>query len=228
VQIQLNYFDWKNLPPYNSITTDYLYEELSKRNIPVVVMEPLLGGRLSKLPVPLVSRLKERDPDNSVASWAFRFAGSHERVLTVLSGMTYMEHLQDNIRTYSPFKPLTEEEKKFLYGTAELLLQYSIIPCNDCGYCMPCPYGLDIPGILTHRNKFTIEENMPERSADDNYRKARRAFLISYDRSIEKIRQAAHCTGCRQCVPLCPQNIDIPAELHRIDDFIEQLKQDIL
>ena len=102
-------------------------------------MEPLLGGRLSKLNDNLVARLKQRRPENSVASWAFRFAGSFPDILTVLSGMTYMEHLQDNLRTYSPLEPLTDEEKEFLEETAQLMLKYPTIPCNDCKYCMPCP-----------------------------------------------------------------------------------------
>jgi len=228
-QIQFNYSDWKNLSSsWNFVNAAYLYEELSKRNIPIVVMEPLLGGRLSKMPVSIISRLKERNPDASAASWAFRYAGSFDGILTVLSGMTYMEHLQDNIRTYSPLAPLTDEQKEFLYETAALMLQYSFIQCNDCGYCMPCPYGIDIPGIMTHYNKCINDGILPKSSVDENYRKARRSFLITYDRNVEKIRQAAHCTGCKQCIPLCPQQIDIPSEIQRIDSFVEQLKQETL
>ena len=114
MQIQLNYVDWKHAKEVNSRNTDaeYLYGELVKRNIPAIIMEPLLGGRLSNVPNHIVSRLKQRRPEDSVASWAFRFAGSPEHVLTVSSGMTYMEHLQDNLRTYSPLEPLTDEEKE--------------------------------------------------------------------------------------------------------------------
>ena len=99
VQIQLNYLDWKHAKEVNPRNTDaeYLYGELSKRGIPAVIMEPLLGGRLSNVHDHIVARLKQRRPDDSVASWAFRYAGTPEHVLTVLSGMTYMEHLQDNI-----------------------------------------------------------------------------------------------------------------------------------
>lgn len=227
VQIELNYSDWEHAAEGN-VNAKYLYEELVKRNIPVVVMEPLLGGRLSNLPVHIVTRLKEQNPDSSAASWAFRFAGSLEGVYTVLSGMTYMEHLQDNIRTYSPLVPLTETQKEFLYETAELMQQYPTVPCNACDYCMPCPYGIDIPGVFVHYNKCINDGNVPKSSSDENYRKARRAFLIGYDRNVEKIRQADHCTGCGQCVKLCPQKIEIPHELHRIDRFVEQLKQETL
>ena len=223
VQIQMNYSDWNG-----DLKARYLYEELTKRNIPVVVMEPLLGGRLSNLPSHIVSRLKEQNPEGSAASWAFRYAGSFDGIATVLSGMTYLEHLQDNVRTYSPLVPLTEEQKTFLYETADIMLQYPTIPCNACDYCMPCPYGIDIPGILTHYNKCINDGTVPKSSADENYRKNRRAFLISFDRNVEKIRQAAHCTGCKQCVEDCPQKINIPAELQKIDHFIEQLKQETL
>lgn len=207
---------------------EHLYDELAKRKIPAVIMEPLLGGRLSNVPDHIVARLKQREPERSVASWAFRYAGSPQDVLTVLSGMTYMEHLQDNIRTYSPLVPLTEEETQYLYDTADLMMEYPTIPCNDCKYCMPCPYGIDIPAILIHYNKCVNEGNVPESSQDENYRKARRAFLVGYDRSVPKLRQADHCTGCNQCSPHCPQTIDIPKELHRIDKFVEQLKQETL
>lgn len=125
-------------------------------------MEPLLGGRLSKLNDNLVARLKQRRPESSVASWAFRFAGSFPDILTVLSGMTYMEHLQDNLRTYSPLEPLTDEEMDFLEDTAQLMLKYPTIPCNDCKYCMPCPYGLDIPATLLHYNRCVNEGNVPK------------------------------------------------------------------
>lgn len=230
VQIQLNYVDWKHAKEVNPRNTDaeYLYGELVERGIPSIIMEPLLGGRLSNVPTHIVSRLKQREPDRSVASWAFRFAGSWPGVLTVLSGMTYMEHLQDNLRTYSPLQALNDEEKAFLEETAQLMLKYPTVPCNDCQYCMPCPYGIDIPAILLHYNKCVNEGHVPQSSQDEQYREARRAFLIGYDRSVPKLRQADHCIGCKQCISHCPQNIQIPDELHRIDRFVEQLKQGTL
>lgn len=229
VQIQLNYLDWKHAKEINPRNTnaEYLYGELAKRGIPAVIMEPLLGGRLSKLHDHVVARLKQAEPDRSVASWAFRYAGTHPDVMTVLSGMTYMEHLEDNLRTYAPFKPLTDEEMQFLYDTADLMMQYPTIPCNDCKYCMPCPYGIDIPAILLHYNKCINEGNIPAGHDGEEYRRARRAFLVGYDRSVPRLRQASHCIGCNQCGPHCPQSIDIPAELHRIDSFVEQLKQNV-
>ena len=227
VQIQLNYIDWTHASGRNA-KAKYLQEELDKRGIQSVIMEPLLGGRLSKVPEHIAGRLKERNPQGSVASWAFRFAGTHPGVLCVLSGMTYMEHLQDNVGTYSPLKPLTEDELAFLEETAELMQKYPTVPCNDCKYCMPCPYGIDIPAILLHYNKCVNEGEIATSTQDENYRKARRAYLVSYDRAVPKLRQAARCIGCNQCMSHCPQSINIPRELHKIDRYIENLKQDTL
>ena len=228
VQIQANYVDWENENDKGR-SGKYLYEELEKRNIPVVIMEPLLGGRLSKVPDHVVAHFKQRKPEDSVASWAFRYIGSKPAVLTVLSGMTYMEHLEDNLRTYSPLEPLTEEEQQWLEGeTATLIKSYPTIDCNDCNYCMPCPYGLNIPAIFVHYNKCVNTGNVPESQQAENYQKARRAFLVGYDRSVPRLRQANHCIQCRECVSHCPQSIDIPRELQRIDEFVEKLKQGTL
>ena len=227
VQIQLNYIDWTHASGRNA-KAKYLQEELDKRGIQSVIMEPLLGGRLSKVPEHIAGRLKERNPQGSIASWAFRFAGTHPGVLCVLSGMTYMEHLQDNVGTYSPLKPLTEDELAFLEETAELMQKYPTVPCNDCKYCMPCPYGIDIPAILLHYNKCVNEGEIATSTQDENYRKARRAYLVSYDRAVPKLRQAARCIGCNQCMSHCPQSINIPRELHKIDRYIENLRKDTL
>ncbi len=227
VQIQLNYLDWKHAKKINERNTDaeYLYAELSKRDIPAVIMEPLLGGRLSSVPHTIVPYFKRRDPDSSIASWAFRFAGSFPKVLTVLSGMVKMEHLRDNIRTYSPLRELSAEEFGFLENVAEEMMQFNTIPCNDCKYCMPCPYSLDIPAILLHYNKCLNERMVPDSVLDENYKRARREYLIGYDRSVPKLRQASQCTGCDQCSPHCPQRIDIPKELRRIDGFVRNLRR---
>ena len=229
VQIELNYLDWKHAKEINEDNTnaEYLYAELDKRGIPAVIMEPLLGGRLASLPRPLAREIFARDPERTLASWAFRFAGSFPRVLTVLSGMTYMEHLKENLCTYCPLEELTDEEKEFLYGVAEEIVSYNTIPCNDCKYCMPCPYGIDIPGVLTHYNKCIAEGNLTRDRNDPDYARARRAFLIGYDRSVPKLRQADHCIGCGQCVKHCPQRIQIPREMERINNYVEALKRNI-
>lgn len=100
------------------------------------------------------------------------------------------------------------------------------IPCNECNYCMPCPYGINIPAVFSHYNRCIKEGNLPNKGAQDpDYRRARRAFLIGYDRSVPRLRQASHCIGCGQCVEHCPQGIKIPEEMQRIDKFVEELKQ---
>ena len=227
VQIQLNYVDWKHAGGRNT-NAEYLQAELDKRGIPSIIMEPLLGGRLAKVPQHIADRLKERDPERSVASWAFRFAGTHPGVLCVLSGMTYMEHLQDNLSSYSPLVPLSESDLNFLEETAVLMQEYPTIPCNDCKYCMPCPYGIDIPAILLHYNKCVNAGEIAGSTASESYKKARRAYLVSYDRAVPKLRQAARCIGCGQCTSHCPQSIDIPREIRKIDRYIEELKQNTL
>lgn len=227
VMIELNYLDWDYANEINDRNTDarYLYGELQKRNIPAAVMEPLLGGRLANVPQFVATELKRRDPEHSVASWAFRYAGTHEGVYTVLSGMTYMEHLKDNLLSYCPLKPLNEEEQRFLDDhIARKLFSMQNIPCTDCKYCMPCPYGIDIPGIFQHYNKCKNEGTLPTDALDPKYAKLRRNYLIGLDRSVPRLRQANHCIGCGRCESHCPQNIRIPRELHKIDAFVENLK----
>ncbi|MBO5876255.1 MAG: aldo/keto reductase [Bacteroidales bacterium] len=227
VLIQLNYMDWRHASG-NNADAEYLQQELDKRGIQSLVMEPLLGGRLSKVPQHVADRLKERNPEGSVASWAFRFAGTQPGVLCVLSGMTYMEHLKDNVKSFTPLVPLTEDELSFLDETAGIMQKYPTIPCNDCKYCMPCPYGIDIPAILLHYNKCVNAGEVAASINDEGYKKARRAYLVSYDRAVPKLRQASRCIGCNQCMSHCPQSINIPRELHKIDRYVENLKQDKL
>lgn len=225
VQIQLNYMDWKH-PSGRNTDAEYLYNELHKRGIPAIIMEPLLGGRLSNLPEFVADKMKASAPSSSTASWAFRFAGTPEGVLTVLSGMTYMEHLKDNIGTYSPLVPLTEKDLDFLEEVAVTMKKYPFVRCTHCDYCMPCPYGIDIPEIFKHYNKCINEGYISEHPGTDSYRKARRAYLASYDRAVPKLRQADHCISCGQCSPKCPQDINIPGELGRIWTYVEKLRRE--
>lgn len=224
--IQHSYVDWHHAQLMNprNVNSEYLYGELAKRDIQAFVMEPLLGGRLAKLSAHAEELLKARDPEASIASWAFRFSGSQPKILTVLSGMTYMEHLQDNVKTYSPLKPLNDSEFELLEQIADIIANFPAVPCNTCQYCMPCPYGLDIPGIFSHYNKCLNEGNVIEDLKNPEYKKARKAFLVGYDRSVPRLRQASHCISCNHCIPECPQRINIPQEMHRIDRFVEALK----
>ncbi len=228
VQIQMNYADWNyasRIDPDN-VNANYLYEELHRRGIPVVIMEPLLGGRLAKQPDFIVKQMQEREPETPVARWAFRFAGTPEGVLVVLSGMTYMEHLVENVATYSPLRPITDEEHEFLMKVAEEFVELKTVPCTACNYCMPCPYGLNIPAIFAHYNDCITEGKMPAGNPDaEEYRRNRRAFLLGYDEKLPYERQASHCIGCHQCESHCPQKIAIASEMQRIDTFVEHLKQ---
>ena len=161
VQIELNYLDWDfadEISGNRNVDASYLYAELHRLGIPAVIMEPLLGGRLAKVPQYVVNELKQMNPEKSIASWAFRYAGTPEGVLTVLSGMTFTEHLKDNLLSYCPLVPLTKEEQEKLdTKIAHQMMEEETIPCNACQYCMPCPYGIDIPTIFTHYNKMIFE-----------------------------------------------------------------------
>ncbi len=226
VQIQLNYIDWNNAKKINERNTDasYLYAELERRDIPVVIMEPLLGGRLASVSAPIAAKMKQRRPDDSVASWAFRYAATRPGILTVLSGMTYLDHLKENVATYSPLDPISDEENEFLEVVAQEILQNDTVPCTDCKYCMPCPYGVNIPAIFAHYNKCINDDNVARDTRDPHYDKARRAFLVGYDRAVPRLRQASRCIACGNCLSECPQSINIPARLHDIDRYVDRLK----
>lgn len=228
VQIEMNYVDWKHAKVPENVNADYLYEELAKRNIPATIMEPLLGGRLAKLPDAIAERMKEREPQMSIASWAFRFCGSYPNILTVLSGMSSMDPLIENVETFSHFKPLNDEEKSFLMEMANLMEDYPTVPCNACSYCMPCPYGIDIPTIFRHYNDHVNSGEIAQSCEQDHFQRLKRRYLVSYDRAVETVRQADHCIGCGQCRPKCPQSIDIPRVLRHIDRYVEKLKRETL
>ena len=216
-QIQMNYIDWRHAKQVNDRNVDarILYDELAKLKIPAVVMEPLLGGNLARYNWSLANELTPLDPEATLASWALRFCGSFDNVLTVLSGMTFDEHIEENVKTYSPLRKCTEREFAALERAAEAYLSCNTIPCTSCNYCMPCPYGLDIPALLAFRNAFL---------AKDGPRDAKK-LLKAYAKAVpEELRRADHCTGCGRCSPHCPQSIDIPKEIAAIDAAMDVLK----
>jgi hypothetical protein len=224
VLIQLNYFDWDLAVGRANISAKDQYEIAVERNVPIMIMEPLLGGRLAAPHYKVRERMMQADPNATAASWAMRFAGSLPGVFTVFSGMTFMEHLEENVYTYSPLKPLDASEKAMLVDVARIMLENHNIVCTECQYCMPCPYGLDIPSIFIHFSRSLNEGNFPDDRQSPDYRRARRAFLVGMDRNVSPMRQANRCIGCGKCVPECPQRINIPLELRRIDKFVETLK----
>lgn len=223
VQIQMNYIDWTHAK--RGASAEYMYGELQKRGIPVVIMEPLLGGRLALIPAQQANRLKAEEPSETVASWAFRFCGSFPGVLTILSGMTYMDHLEDNLHTFTAFKPLTDSDFALLEDIADKISEYPLVDCTGCQYCMPCPYGIDIPGIFRFYNRHVNEGSYATSEEQKDYARIRRKYLLDYDKSIESVRQADHCIACGKCRSACPQRIRIPDELHRIDEYVEKLRR---
>ena len=228
VQIEMNYVDWTHADGVRNVNADYLYKELDKRGLPIVIMEPLLGGRLARVPESISRHMKEREPDKSVASWAFRFCATYPRVLCVLSGMTNMEPLKENVETFGHFKPLTKEELEFLEEMATQMMEFPMINCTDCKYCMPCPWGIDIPGTFQHYNRAITDGTYAQSTAQKDYAKLKKAYLVSYDRAVATVRQADHCISCGECLSHCPQSIPIPTQLKRIAKYIEDLKQDTL
>ena len=218
-QIQMNYVDWRHAKEVNArnLNAEYLYGRLAALKIPIVVMEPLLGGRLARYNYAIAKELAPIDPEASLAKWAFRFCGTFPNVMTILSGMTCIEHIKENITTFSPMKPCLKAELDALERAAQALLKLKTIPCNSCNYCMPCPYGLDIPAILTFRNMVLTAKVLP----------SAREVIRMYAKAVpEELRRAEHCTGCSKCNPHCPQSIDIPRELAAIDAWMDTLRNE--
>jgi len=227
VQIQLNWVDWHHAKEVNprNVNAETLYGLLDERGIPAVVMEPLLGGRLARVNERVMRRLAPLDPAATPAKWAFRFAGSFPRILTVLSGMTYLDHVKENVKTYSPLRPLDRREFDTLERASRVFLSDDSIPCTACNYCMPCPYGIDIPGLFRFWEDALVEDLLPDDPSDPAYAANRRRFLIEYEHTFHKLRRAERCTGCGRCAPHCPQGIDIPAMVRKVDRFVEKLRR---
>lgn len=220
VLLQINYIDWKEQ------NAEALYNELESRGIQCMVMEPLKGGALASLTPDADAILKEAAPDKSVASWAFRYVGSLPNVLTVLSGMTEMEHLKDNLNTFGNFKPLTQEERAVLDKAIAEFKRYPQIGCTACRYCMPCKYGVDIPAIFAAYNKCVKESNIPDMNGpkDAKFEKKKRAFLATYNNTVPEGSRADKCIACGACKSVCPQKLEVPELITRIKDMVKELE----
>ncbi len=203
-QLQLNYLDWEI---YRSKEQ---YEILTKLGIPVTVMEPLRGGTLASLTPGAVGILKKANPEAGTASWALRWAASLPNVLVVLSGMTLPEHVEDNIRTFTPFRALSDSERKTLAEALPVYRKSLAVPCTGCRYCMPCPAGVEIPRIFALYNQYRITGNSW-------------LFLSNY-KALPDDAKASECVRCGKCMKHCPQHIRVPDELAKIEAEIERLQ----
>ena len=222
--IVLNYLDWFN-PAGQS---QYLYNEMVKKNVPIKIMSPLQGGRLSRVNAEAFRQMAAINPNASPSEWGLRFAASPaptEGILNVLSGMRFVEQMAENVTTFSPLVPINERESEMLQRVREIITGGDYVQCTECNYCMPCPYGIDIVGIFGHFNRAVTAGNVVRRSDDPNFARARRRFLIGYDRNVERKRQAASCIECGICNTKCPYRINIPAELRRVNEYVENLRQ---
>lgn len=221
VLLQINYIDWVDQE------AEALYNELVKRGIQCMVMEPLKGGALASLTADANEILLEAAPDKSIASWAFRYVGSLPNVLTVLSGMTEMEHLKDNLETFTDFKPLTDEERSVLDRAIAEYRRYPQIGCTACKYCMPCRYGVDIPSVFEAYNKCIKESNIPDMNGpqDDKFNKKKRAFLATYYNTVPESARADRCIGCGACKTHCPQKLDVPELMLKMKQMVKELEK---
>ena len=221
-QIQMNFLDWRHASMRGGRRSDadaeYLYDKCNKVGVQCVVMEPLRGGAFGRMAQELTDQMKAIHPDDSTARWAFRWVGSYPNILTVLSGMNRMDHLEENVKTFSPLDPCTEEENQLLASIADQMSGFPTIPCTTCAYCMPCPYGVNIPQNFAYYNEAVNNHilPLPAPSAAD-YASHRQQFADGYKKALaDEKTWAKKCQDCEECLSKCPQQIRIPNQLARI------------
>jgi uncharacterized protein len=206
VQLQINYADWNN----PSVDSKGVYEVARKHNKPIVVMEPIKGGTLANPPKPVADLLKKADPNASLASWAVRFVASLPGIMVVLSGMSNVEQMEDNLSYMSDFKPLSEEEKKVIEEAMNILQSIEQVPCTACHYCTEgCPMKIQIPDIFKAMNLELIYNDTP--GAKKRYENA----------TMEPHGKASACVKCGQCEVQCPQHIHIREWLDKVAQTLE-------
>lgn len=201
VQIQLNYMDVNHQQGIKG------YNLLTEKNIPVIIMEPVKGGSLVNFNDDITNDFKQLDPKKSVVSWAFRWVATLPNVKVILSGMSNMQHVKDNLETFNNFKPLSSAELEGIDKIREKIKSYSVVDCTACKYCMPCPHGVNIPGNLRLFNNHNMYHNDGEAKWLINSLKQREAF-------------ADACIACNICVDKCPQQINIPVELAKFQQYV--------
>ena len=203
VQLQLNYADWEN----PRITSRQNYEIARKYGKPIVVMEPVKGGALAKPPKEVQKILEMANPKASPASWAIRFAAGLEGVLTVLSGMSNLEQMQDNLSYMKDFQPLSEEENRVIHEAQRLMGESKTIPCTACRYCTPgCPQGIGIPDIFAAMNRRIGSGQAEEARAD----------------YLAVPNGPAKCIRCGKCEAACPQHLPIIQHLQECRQAFEK------
>jgi len=203
VQIQLNYID---IDHQQGMTG---YEILTEKDIPVIIMEPVKGGSLAKFNPIVEEKLLAYNAKDSIASWAFRWVGSLPNVKVILSGMSTFEQVEDNIKTFTNFQPLNETELKIIEETRKNLNDLTKVDCTSCNYCMPCPHGVNIPGNFRVYNHHSMYNN-------EGYVK----WVVG--ELDKKEAYADQCIDCGECIPKCPQNIEIPTQLAEFDDYLKE------
>lgn len=195
-QIQYNYID------RNVQAGDQGYELCKAKGVPMIVMEPIKGGNLAILPEDIAGQFKQVHPDQSISSWALRWVGSHDNIRVILSGMSTMQQVQDNLATFDEFQVLSPEEEQVVEAVAATILSRTKNGCTACRYCMPCPFGVDIPGNFKLWNDYGKYANISSVSA-------RYADM--------KEQKASQCQKCGKCEALCPQAISIRQDLEQAD-----------
>ena len=196
VQLHLNYLDWDN----DSIQSRLCYETAKKHNVPVIVMEPVKGGTLAKVSDRVESYFKNLDPAMSVPSWAIRFAASLDNVMMVLSGMSSIGQMEDNLSYMTDFKPFTETEMKQVLKAADLINENIVIPCTECSYCVEgCPMNIPIPKYFSLYNADKQEVEGKSWLPQEAY----------YENLTHEFGKASDCIACGQCEGVCPQHLPI-------------------
>ena len=229
VQIQMNFLDWRHASLNKNgwrkdADAEYLYNKLEKLNIQCVIMEPLRGGAFGKMQKELTDLLEAARPGDSAARWAFRWVGSFPNILTVLSGMNRMDHLEENVKTFSPLDPCNENDNVLLASIADTMAGFPTIPCTTCSYCMPCPFGVDIPGSFAYYNDAVNNKilPLPEAGAAD-YAARRKQFVDGLRVALpDEATWATACQDCEECLPKCPQQIRIPNQMARLVELINK------
>ena len=199
VQLQINYADWNSV----DVQSRGVYEVARKYNKPVVIMEPVKGGLLADPPESVTNIFKTADPDASNASWAIRFAASLDGVLAVLSGMSTVEQMKDNLSYMTDFRPLNEAEQAVIAQAQAELAKFPVIPCTKCGYCTKvCPMKIGIPDTFGAMNTLILYNNMV---------RAKRSEQINVVGSGKA--RANACIKCGRCETVCPQHLEIRKHL---------------